>query len=377
MSGLRVVLVTPNFDNNSLGRTYCLWVLARHLGWTCRVVGVKGERIWSPLADDAFAADCVLPAGGASAQAREAAVRDEVSAADVVVAVKLLPSSFGVALDASRSTGTPLVLDVDDPDYEVRVTWLPRHELVARYLLKPYTRRIVQLRREARAQRVMVSNPVLQDWYGGLLVPHVRSVPPPRQEVGAESVADGTTVVRFVGSPRGHKGVEQLREAVARLAGDGFRLEVTGPEPPDARPWERWWGTTSMARGAELVATADVVALPSLAETWARAQLPVKLVDALVHGRPVVASDLPPLRWALDGAGSLVAPGDVDALTEALAELRDPRVRALRGAAARARALSTFTPEAVSPAFRAQVLAAVAGEPQPARPSTPQPRSAL
>ena len=50
----RVLLVTPNFDNNSLGRTYCLWLLCRELGWSPRIVGVRGDRIWLPLAGSDF-----------------------------------------------------------------------------------------------------------------------------------------------------------------------------------------------------------------------------------------------------------------------------------------------------------------------------------
>jgi hypothetical protein len=55
-----VTFVTPNFENNSLGRTWVLWSLARALGWSTTVVGVKGRTIWGPLAETGFAADCRL-----------------------------------------------------------------------------------------------------------------------------------------------------------------------------------------------------------------------------------------------------------------------------------------------------------------------------
>ena len=96
----RVLLVTPNFQNNSLGRTYCLWLLCRELGWQTRVVGVKGDTLWPALAGSDFAADCVLPSG--SADDRKAALVEHVEWSDVVVAVKPLPTSFGVALELIR-----------------------------------------------------------------------------------------------------------------------------------------------------------------------------------------------------------------------------------------------------------------------------------
>jgi glycosyltransferase involved in cell wall biosynthesis len=199
---------------------------------------------------------------------------------------------------------------------------------------------------------------VLQQWYGGTLVPHVRpAVPAPPQSAGRD------VVVRFVGSPRGHKGLDVLRAAVARTAGDGVRLDVTADPPADAAPWEGWLGQTSVAQGRDLVATADVVALPSLPGGWSRAQLPAKLVDAMILGRAVVASDLPPLRWGLGDAGLLVPPGDVDALAAALQALRDPATRLGYGTAAHRRGSAVFGVAAVAPVFEAVVRDVVGAGP--------------
>ena len=99
------------------------------------------------------------------------------------------------------------------------------------------------------------------------------------------------------------------------------------------------------------------MALPSLAESWSAAQLPAKLVDAMALGRAVVASDVPPIRWALGGTGLLARPGDVDDLAAGLAALLDPQRRAELGAAAHRRALDLFSLPAVAPVFAEEVLA--------------------
>ena len=96
-----------------------------------------------------------------------------------------------------------------------------------------------------------------------------------------------------MGSVRPHKGVELLREAVEH-AGD-MRLTITDDPPPSARPNENWTGLTSLAVGLELVNRADIVAIPSLPWIYGY-QLPVKLIDAMLAGRAIVASDLPPIR---------------------------------------------------------------------------------
>lgn len=367
---VRLLLVTPNADNNSLGRTHCLWLLARHLGWAARVVAVKGAALWEPLRDDPFAEDCLVLTDAAPDRRHQQLV-EAATWSDVVVAVKPLPTSLGVAAPLARQVGRPLLLDVDDPDIEVRTTGLPLRRLVKDRLLSGRYRELVRLRELARSTPVLVSNPTLQASYGGVLVPHVRPLAPrPRTTAGRD------IVVRFVGSPRGHKGLDVLRDAVARFGGDGVRLEVTAPPPDDAHAWEGWLGQTTFAAGQQLAASADVVALPSLVGGWSGAQLPAKLVDAMIFGRPVVASDLPPLRWAVGDTGLLVPPGDPGALAQALAALRDPVRREALGSAAHARAAEMFSVPAVAPAFGAYVRSHITTRPLPAGTSASGPPGA-
>lgn len=341
----RVMMITPNFENNSLGRTWCLWLLARHLGWHVEIHGVKGHHIWTPLAESEMAADCHVPEPGRSRDEVMAELRDVATRADLLVAVKPLPPSYGVALELSEVTGTPVLLDIDDPDIEVRTTWKPRWERAARWLARPEYRGLRRLaRRIPRAHGITVSNPVLRDLHGGLIIPHVRRTTASRQESTGRA-----PVVRFVGSVRGHKGVAVLRESVAAVAHLGVRLEVTDDPPEDAAPWETWLGITDMDRGRELVAGADIIAVPSENHTWSRAQLPAKLLDAMAAGRAVVASDLPPIRWATGDTALHVPPGSVAELAGALEELCDPRLRESLGNAAHRRAAEEFSPEVLAP----------------------------
>ncbi len=349
----RVILLTPNFDNNSLGRTFCLWLLAKHLGFDVRVCGVKGSVIWKPLSSSEFAGDCIVPTTAAEAKS---IVLEQIRQADLVIAVKPLPSSFGVAIELCELADVPLLLDIDDPDLEVRTLWLPLYERLARRLLRPRYRELLKLRELTKHYERIVSNPVLKRMYGGEIIPHVRTL----------SVADPIygdshrPVVRFVGSPRGHKGTSVLRKAVARLADRGFSLEVTAPAPEDPHEWERWLGQTSMREGAALVATADIVAIPSLVNSWSPAQLPAKLVDAMIHGRAIVASRTEPMEWALAGTGVLVDPGDIDGLASALERLESPEARRELGTRARERAIELFTVERVAPTFLRAIERAVA-----------------
>ena len=354
----RVLLVTPNFENNSLGRTYCLWLLCRDLGWPARVVGVKGTRIWEPLAGSEMAADCRVPALGETRSEILRALRAAVEWSEVVISVKVLATSLGVARELVREGPRPLVADIDDPDVEVRTTWRPWHERLPRLVLSGrYRAREQELRALARTVTELpriVSNPVLHRMYGGVIIPHVR-----QPEAQGQAATSTSPIVRFVGSPRAAKGVDTLREAVARLADRGYRLGITAPPPADARPWEEWFGTTTLEEGRRLVATADIVALPSSTGGYSRAQLPAKLMDAMIQGRAVVATDLEPIRWALGDPSLLVEPGSVDSLTRALLELQDPKAREAIGTRLRERALKHFTVQANVSVFESVVGGAV------------------
>jgi glycosyltransferase involved in cell wall biosynthesis len=112
--------------------------------------------------------------------------------------------------------------------------------------------------------------------------------------------------------------------ALLRAAGLGHRLRLLGYR--DDVP--------------ALLAAADVLVLPSYYEG-----LPMSVIEAMLSGLPVVASDLPGIREQVvpEVTGLLVPPRDAAALAAALGRVvRDPALRAAMGAAGRARAVVQF-----------------------------------
>lgn len=79
---------------------------------------------------------------------------------------------------------------------------------------------------------------------------------------------------------------------------------------------------------SELLATADIHLLPQRPEAQ-ETMLPSKLAGMLASGRPVVAMahEHSQLFAELDGFGTIVPPGDVNALCSALVKLADDRAR--------------------------------------------------
>ncbi len=349
---MRITFVTPNADTNSLGRTQVLWQLAQTLGWSSQTVAMTGETIWAPVRETEFGASVQVARLDRS---QEELLRSAVADCDIVVSVKPVPESMPAALAVSKAFGKPILQDIDDPDLESTLALDSPIRRVSKWVLKRSTMRQARsLWLQTQTIPRMVSNPYLQRYTGGHLVPHARPLSP----VAANHTAP-EIVVAFIGSVRAHKGIPLLREAVRQVHKEGFRLLITAPAPVDAAPWEDWVGVTTTAEGARLLAESSIVATPSLNSPWARGQLPVKIIDAMASGVPVIASDVDPQPWAIGDAGLVVRPNDLDALVAALRQLRDRDLRVQLGSAGRERVANTFSNEAVAVSFREACARAV------------------
>lgn len=311
---MRVAIVSDNLTSNSVGRAYSLWLLLEHLNHETCLVAPRVDRIWAPVSQSDFGAIPRFDHDTFQTMRRP----------DITVCVKPLPESIALTKQVTRTFWSPTLLDIDDPDIEAGLGIdLPRR--LGKHLLRPKrTASFYSARRFASRTVRVVSNPELQKKYGGQIIPHVR---PKIEAAPYESRESDILSIVFVGTNRPHKGVQGLRNAVALVRDKGFRLTITDTRPPDAQDWETWVGRTSLNDGLELVKSADIVVVPSEYDRFSAGQLPAKLIDGISSGRPVVASDLPPIRWALGDDRYLYAPGDVSALSERLLALRSPEAR--------------------------------------------------
>jgi glycosyltransferase involved in cell wall biosynthesis len=162
-------------------------------------------------------------------------------------------------------------------------------------------------------------------------------------------------VVAFVGRLLRSKGAGDFVAAARRLRERGVeaRFVLVGESDagnPDAVPageiegWRKQgfvevWGFRDDV--ADVYRRSSIVCLP----TVYREGVPTVLLEAAACGKPVVATDMPGCREAVaDGdSGLLVPPGDVAALSEALAKLlADPSLRLRMGESGRRRAIERF-----------------------------------
>ncbi len=325
---VHVTIVTHDLAENALGRAYCLWLVCRHLGHVVRVVGPQRGPFWPPLLDSEFSEDCWRVARWPE---RDGDFEFALARSDLVIAVKTWPASLGAALSTCRRVGTPLVVDIDEDDYNALLGLDANAARRAKSAIRLPMRgtsplAFKRLQKVAREDALLrfVSSPTLLDRFpNSIVVPHARPISPfPRKH------RPGPLSVAFVGTIRQHKGVETLREAVNRLGGD-VQLVVTASPPRDAQPNEHWIGVTSLESGRAVLATCDVLVAASTQGGYGATQVPAKLIDAMSVGVVPVGSDTPPIRWALDDgkAGVLLESNSPASISGALASLLDANER--------------------------------------------------
>ncbi len=346
---MTLLFLTGTLSSNALSRVHCLYLVALEAGYEVHsVVTTEPGEIWGPFANSDFATLCRRVDGDE--------LKRLMRTCDAVVAFKPFAETLGAAHRAERAGESgPIIVDIDDPDLEVRISWKhTRARVLVNAICRP---RVVaaslSLRRIARGYMCLTSNPILQRIYGGEVVPQATIDSGP----GLPHLSD-RPLVSFIGTNRPHKGLPILREAVAALESRGFRLLVTDNAPPDAKPWEQWVGSVDSDTAQRLVAEADIVVIASQSWGMALGQLPIKLIRAMLAGRAIAVSRVGPLPWAVGDGGLVVEPESLPALVAALKELQSPTRRAELGARSREIALSRFTPSAIAPAFTRALLAA-------------------
>jgi glycosyltransferase involved in cell wall biosynthesis len=256
---------------------------------------------------------------------------------DVVIERYSLAS--GAARVATRRCGLPLTLEVNAP--------LAHEATRYRGLDDPYAeqREHETLR---SADRIHVVSPALLSYVAavapdvpatwipnGAEVARFRAAPP-----AALAGLEGRIVVGFTGSMKPWHGVEQLLDAFARVHRQNPRaaLVLVGSGPGQADVLERagradllghvfCTGHVPHAEVPPLLGRFDIAVAPYLPVEDFYFH-PLKIVEYLAAGKPVIYSDQGDLRALVGPAGLSYAPGSVSELADRLAQLLgDPTLR--------------------------------------------------
>jgi glycosyltransferase involved in cell wall biosynthesis len=351
---LTALVITWDVGHNPLGRSYMLAEVLDRVVRNVVLVGFQfpryGSQVWEPVREGALPV-IVLPGQDLPQFAESLDKLAERVRPDIVIACKPRLPSVQLGVLIKEKFGCPLILDIDDHEMsffqgarEVGVDDLAQMaDGAAASAVEPFGPMWTGLAQHMRkyADEILVSNVELQRVFGGTIVAHVRDeheFDPARHDRDASrdryGVPRDARVLLFFGTPREHKGINVLAEAVGQEQNHDTLLVVVG-SAPDKRVVSMldklsagrvvYLPNQPFSAIPGIVAMADVVCLPQdETSEIARYQLPAKAIDAIGMGIPLLATRTAPLMQLIDdGVALAVDRDDVATQVRAIAGDRD------------------------------------------------------
>ena len=313
----RVLIVTWSLAHNAAGRAATIAEML-HLQYDTTVVGPLfpqfGNSVWRPIQDLAIKL-VTFPAHDASDILKFASFFRDEPVFDFIFVVKPRAPSILLGRLAAERSKCPIIIDIDEDELsfglsaDEPVAFSPV-DLISTN--SPIYGRIwtqASLHEIEAADAVTVSNVVLQRRYGGIMVRHARDevlFDPSRFDQTAVraqfGVAADDIVVLFLGTPREHKGLSTIADAIKELDDPRLKLYIVGMDEyskasvPDY-PFVSKVEWQPMSRVPEILSIADAVcAYQDPASATSETQIPAKITDALAMGVPVITSAVAPLE---------------------------------------------------------------------------------
>jgi glycosyltransferase involved in cell wall biosynthesis len=367
---VKITILVPSLASNGIARA---WILAKLLQrhYDVEVLGRlrEGESVFPWFANYPW----VEVRSNGLLEAVQAMERRITG--DIVLAYGVSVASFAVGLMTKLRRHVPLILDM--PEWEVYdhykwqhglrralmimrnllgSGWSESHSFKYRYILDHLT----QL-----ADERTVCCTFLQRRYGGVLLPQgpdTNQFDPAKFDKMAIrrkwGIPEDETILFFGGNPQPNKGLDETIAALHALDGKvKARLVIVGRDA--THPYTK--RLIDLARGKaivlgpqpfhlmpELLATADIVALPQTEEPKARGYVPCKIYEAMAMAIPVISSELCDIPEILDGCGYVVPPEDSSALQDSIEHvLAHPKEAREMGRRARRRVIERYSWEAM------------------------------
>ncbi|MGK7877261.1 MAG: glycosyltransferase family 4 protein [Xenococcaceae cyanobacterium] len=255
---------------------------------------------------------------------------------DIIYAVKLKTTSFGLSIVKKIISRRPLILDIDDWE----LSWYGGEQWKYRPSLKQLARDIFKQDGALRypdhplylkwmeslvshADAITIHTKFLQERFGGVYVPNGKdtSIFSPEQYDPQESRTKyglaGYRILMFPGAPRPYKGLEDVLIALDQLNQSDLRLVIVGGSPYDdydnqlIEQWGRW--IIKLPRYPvqvmpEVVSAAHVVIVPQRYTPAAQAQFPLKLTDGMAMAKPILSTRVGDIPEILRDTGYLAEP---------------------------------------------------------------------
>lgn len=365
---MKVSVLAPDLSHNCLGRAYLLAELLEP-NFEVEIIGPKLQKeIWKPL-KDSYEYKSVDSGDRIYQFAPDIPKLIEIIDGEIILASKPRLQSYGVALLRKLNQNIPVILDIDDWETGLKIIYgrpvayawgVPTLINVDSF----YYHRVLEIFSNL-ADSCTVSNRFLQDKFGGEIIPHARDTDifDPSKYDKHESrkrynLPMDDDIIMFLGSPRPHKGIEELAQAVNLIDRESTHLVIVGSEDASyENKLKNIGGDSLIIRGKQpfeqipqWLSTADIIAVPQKRSSATRGQFPAKIFDAMAMGKPILSTDVGDIPYVLKNCGYIVEPGDELVIKNGLLKmLNDIEFRDNLGDQARSKCIQKYSYKSTSP----------------------------
>ncbi len=228
-------MVTWDLTHNPVGRAHVLYRLLE-ARWEVELIGPMwprfGHELWPPIRDEGLRVRSFVATDLVDVWTHGAALALAGNFDLIVICKGRLPGMLLGLLLAEQSR-CPVILDIDEDEraFDTQPSAGPPAGTLLAEPFGQYGTRLA-MRYWPLADALTVSNPVLQNRFGGRIVRHARDEgspvserAPARQRLG---FADDDLVIAFVGTARAHKGLDRVLAAIEAIGDPRIKLLFAG-----------------------------------------------------------------------------------------------------------------------------------------------------
>jgi glycosyltransferase involved in cell wall biosynthesis len=379
---LKVSIVVSDFSSSGAGRwgggvrPFLLAEALRRLNYEVKMFGIAFGEVAASLKNASFpitAIPCQYHSGFLAAASEIIKQID----GDLICAVKLKPSSFGIALARKLLKHRPLWLDIDDWE----LSWHGGDKYYYGLNPKKFARDLIRtdgaLRHPdhplylqwlekliSQADLITTHNQFLQQRFGGIKIPNGKDTDlfdPAKYNARNSKIKYGLAdykIIMFPGAPRPYKGVEDVLIALKQLNRPDLKLVIVGGSPYDDydRQLQERYGSWMISlpcfpinQMPEIVAAADLIVVPQKDTPASAAQFPLKLTDGMAMAKPILATKVGDIPEILADTGYLVDVDSPSAIAKTIKVIfNDFEQAQTKGLLARQRCIENYSIEAMT-----------------------------
>ncbi|MBU0530157.1 MAG: glycosyltransferase, partial [Nanoarchaeota archaeon] len=184
------------------------------------------------------------------------------------------------------------------------------------------------------ADSITVSSSMLKSIYGGNVIYQVANEfafrKKQKNDFRKKHKLEDKIIIAHAGTFFEHKGMDILIKAVQKINNNKIRLVLAGNS--NIEKYKRiagdetlFTGKIPMNEAAQLTDAADIYVIPTKDTPYARAEIPAKIFEPMMMGKPIIASRISDIPKIVDNGrcGKLVKPGSVKQLADTIQYLID------------------------------------------------------